>query len=254
MMRLIFAALAAITLCASPAAAQDAPVSVNINFGYQYQKQDLSQSAEFSLYDETGTWDAAHSIRGGALFDLGGSWRVLRNLSVGASYTTRSKHTRDVTVTANVPSPAFTDTFRTATAIASDLEHSERALHFQALWHVPVTVEFDVTLFGGPTFFSIRDELVESLVPSEVGGDFSSVNVAIATAGQRNSTLGFNLGIDTQYWLMRNVGFVRDLGVGAMLRYSHGSTELTPSGETTGGELKVDAGGLEIGAGLRFRF
>jgi len=255
-MRSIFAVLTATMFLAAPAAAQDSPFFVNVNFGFQAQSQDFTQSAEFPLYEETGSWAARHSINGGPFFDLGGGMRVPRgprNLSVGAAYTARFKHTRNVTVDVNAPSPIFTDTFRTASGIASDLEHSEQALHLQALWLVPVTVEFEVTVFGGPSFFSVRDELVESVVPSETGGDFSTVDVGFSTSGQRNSTAGFNIGVDTRYMLMQKFGFIRDLGVGAMLRYSRGSIDLTPIDNGSGG-VTIDAGGLEIGAGLRFRF
>ena len=43
---------------ATPAAAQDSRVFANINFGYQVQDQDLRQTAEFPLYDETASWEA----------------------------------------------------------------------------------------------------------------------------------------------------------------------------------------------------
>jgi hypothetical protein len=250
-MRSILVALAAISAVASPAAAQDTPIFVNVNFGFQAQSQDLRQAGEFPLYDETGSWEAEHSIKGGPYFDLGGGLLVWRKLSIGAAYTARAKHSRDVAVNAAVPSPVFTDSFRHASAPASGLQHSERAVHLQALWHVPVTVEFDVTVFGGPTFFSIRDELIDGVEPSEVGGDFSTVNVGIRTARQRNTTTGFNIGIDTRYMLRRNLPYVRRVGAGAMLRYSHGSTKLESA---QGGRFTVDAGGLEIAAGLRFRF
>ena len=236
-----------LAVCAAPAAAQDARVFANINFGYQGQSQDLRQAAEFPLYDETGNWEAQHGIDGGSIFDIGAGVRVHRNWSIGVSFANRGKHTRDVSITAGVPHPIFTDTLRTATATATGLEHSERAVHLQALLHIPVTVEFDVALFAGPTFFNVEDTLIESVVPIEQGGDFSTVNLQTATSTQSNSAVGFNLGIDTRYMFTRNVG------AGAMLRFSRGSVDLTnPAG--SGGELKLDTGGLEIGAGLRFRF
>lgn len=239
--------VAATTLCAAPAAAQDSRVFLNINFGYQVQSQDPIQSAEFPLYEETGTWQAQHSIGGGAPFEIGGGWNLSRRFGVGLSFATRAKDSRDVNVTANVPSPVFTDTLRNASASLTGLEHSERAVHLQALWQVPVTVEFDVTVFGGPTIFSVRDDVIQSVAPSELGGDFSSVGLDVSRTTQRKSTVGFNMGVDTRYRLTRLVG------VGAMLRYSYGSVDLTLPDNPTG-TLNVDAGGLEIGAGLRFRF
>jgi opacity protein-like surface antigen len=248
MMRSFVCALGAITLLAVPAAAQEGRVMVSVSGGGALAKtQDFRQAAEFPLYDETGTWDAAHTIEGGSFFDIGGGVRVTRNFGVGIAYTVRSKHTRDVTVNASVPSPIFFDTFRSATATVPGLEHTERAVHLQAQWHVPVTVEFGLTLSAGPTFFSVRDELIESLAPGETGGNAVRLE-NIGISGQRNTTTGFHVGLDAQYMFMRNIG------AGAMLRYSRGSVDLTAPAGTSSGQIAIDTGGLEIGAGLRFRF
>jgi len=254
MMRSFLCAFAAIVLCAAPAAAQDHRVFVNLNYGGLTQKQDLKQGGTFPLYplpgDESGSWEADHRIEGGPFFDIGGGFKVLDNIFVGASFTQRSKQTRDVTVNASVlPHPIFTDTFRSASATVTGLEHKERAVHLQALWQVPVTVEFDVTLFAGPTFFTIEDELVSGFSITEAGGDFTSVSLAdIRTEGQKHTTTGFHVGFDAQYMFMKNAG------VGGMIRYSKGSVDLTAPADTGSETFKIDTGGLEIGAGLRFRF
>ena len=254
-MRSSLLALATLVAFASPAAAQESRIFAHFNFGFQAQGQDFTQTADLPLYDETGNWEAAHSIDGGPFFDLGGGYRILRNVSVGLSYTARSGDSRDVTVNASVPSPIFTDTFRAVSGTATDLEHGEQAFHIQALWHVPVLVDFDVTLFAGPTIFRVKDELVASVETAEVGGDFSTVNLqSISTAEQNNTTTGFHLGIDTRYIFMRNVGFMRDVGAGAMLRYSRGSVDLAAPAGSGAATTSIDVGGLELGVGLRFTF
>jgi hypothetical protein len=256
MMRSFLCVLATITLFAAPAAAQDHRVFVNVNVGALSQSQDLKQTANFLLYDEPGTWEANHTIEsGGPFFDLGGGYRLHRNLFVGASFTQVSKQSRGVTVNASVPSPLFTDTFRNASGSATGLEHKERAVHLQALLQIPVTVEFAVSVFGGPTFFTVEDELVSGFSLAEAGGDFTSVSLGdIRTEAQKHTTTGFHLGFDAQYMFMKNVGFMKDAGVGGMLRYSKGSVDLTAPADTGSDTFKIDTGGLEIGAGLRFRF
>jgi hypothetical protein len=249
MMRSFLCAFAAITLSGAPAAAQEHRVFANVNYGGLTQKQDLNQTAEFSIYGETGTWEASHTIEGGPFFDIGGGFRVMRNVFVGASFTQGTKQTRDVTVNASVPSPIFTDTFRAATGTVTGLEHKERAIHLQALLQVPVTVEFGVSLFAGPTFFTVEDELVSGFSIAEAGGDFTSVSlVDVRTEGQKETTTGFHVGFDAQYM------FVRNAGVGGMVRYSKGSVDLTAPADTGSETFKIDTGGLEIGVGLRFRF
>ena len=246
-MRSFLFALAAVSVCAAPAAAQaPSKAFANINFGYQAQSQDLVQSGDFSLYDEIGSFEASSKIEGGPFFEFGGGYMITKNFGIGASYAMRSNAHRDAAVTALVPSPIFTDTLRGASATAAGLEHKEQAFHIQAMWLVPVTVDFDVTLFAGPTFFNVEANLIESITPEEVGGDFSQVNLALAQSSQKESAVGFNVGIDTRYRIMSKVG------VGALVRYTKGSVDLT---SPTGGDpFKLDTGGLEIAAGLRFRF
>ena len=256
-MRSSLLALAVVLTSAAPAAAQDSRVFANINFGYQVQDQDLRQTAEFPLYDETASWEATHALEGGPIFDVGAGYRVRPRLSIGASYTLRTKQSRDVTISGSVPSPIFFDTFRQATASATGLEYTEQAFHVQAFWHVPVTVEFEVMLFGGPTFFQVKNDLIAGLDVVEAGGDFSSVSLQnISTTRSSESTVGFNLGIDGTYMFIRNAGiaFVRDAGIGAMVRYSRGSADLAAPAGTGSESFSVDAGGLEIAAGLRVRF
>lgn len=249
-MRSFFCAVAALALGTVPAAAQSSSPTrafATINFGVQSQSQDLSQAGTFSLYDETGTFEAAHEIDGGPFFEIGAGVGIYRNFSIGASYAQRSTASRDVAISARVPHPIFFDALRDATGTVSDVEHDERAIHLQAMWHIPVTVEFDVTLFAGPSFFTVEEQLVESVTPSEIGGDFSQVNLdTIGLSAQRESAVGFNLGVDTRYMFTRNVG------LGAMLRFTRGSVTLTsPSG---GADIETDAGGFDIAGGLRFRF
>ena len=151
-MRSFFSALAALALFAAPAAAQSATphrVFANINFGFQAQSQDLSQQGSFPFIDETATFEAVHELDGGPFFEFGGGIGLTDKFSVGASYSFRTTNTRDAAVTANVPNPVGTDTFRTASGVATGLERSERAFHVQAIWIVPVTVEFDVSSSAG---------------------------------------------------------------------------------------------------------
>lgn len=277
-MRAFYLVVMSAALIAPPAAAQQtaqqAPMVpqvppappdtafANLNFGFQSQSQGFGQRAEFGQYDETVSFESQHAIKGAPSFEIGGGARVWRDLSIGISYHRRSKHTRDVSVTAQVPSPIFSDTLRSATSTLSGLEHREDAIHVQALWNVPVTVEFDVTVFGGPTFFRVKDDLVENIGITEVGGDFSTVNLAAATSRQRNNATGYHLGLDTSYMFIRSgapsflrkAGLGFNAGVGAVLRYSHGSVDLQLPPNSVGQPVKIDTGGLEIAAGLRFRF
>ena len=224
-------------------------VFVTLNGGFRSLSQTFDQQTEFTLYDERGTFDAQHAIRSGVSLEAGGGLRVWRDLWLGASYAVESRHTRDVIVNAQVPHPLVRNRHRIATGTAGGLEHTERALHVQALLRIPVTVEFDITLLAGPTFFEVEDDLVESITPAEAGAPFSTVELS-GNVGSRQShrMTGFNLGFDMAYM------FKRHLGAGVMLRYSTGSAGLELPPGSVGPAVDVGAGGIEIGAGLRLRF
>ena len=251
-MRSTLMAAAAALLVALPASAQipiPAPLRgayVNINFGIQGQSQEFPVSGSFPLYDEEARFDVLHEVEGGGLFDIGGGMRVWEDLSVGLAYTTRFTDTQDGTVATQVPSPIFVDAFRSATAAAAGLEHSERALHFQAVWRMPVTEEFDVSVFFGPSIFTVRRDVVESITVTEAEGDFSAVNISgVTTREVSDRAAGVNLGLDGTYML------TPQLGGGLQLRFTRGSIHLPLA---SGEEAQLDAGGFEFAAGLRVRF
>ena len=245
-MRSFLCASAAVLLLAAPAAAQSEkprPFAL-VNVGFQPRSQDFTQAGEFTLYDETGTFEAGHSLEGSPFFEVGGGVGIRRNLSIGASYARRGTKTRDVAVVAAVPSPIGTDTLRNAAATLSGVEHKESAFHVQAIWHIPVTVEFEVALFAGPSFFVAEHDLVENVEPTEVGGNFSQVNLNITKSSESESAVGINLGIDGRYMVTPSIGG------GLTIRFTRGSVDFDPPP----GRVKVDTGGLEIAGGLRFKF
>jgi hypothetical protein len=67
----------------------------------------------------------------------------------------------------------------------------------------------------------------------------------VTTETIKDKVRGYNAGVDMTW------RFSKVFGVGALIRYTHGMKELTP----TGGEATtVEVGGLHAGAGLRVIF
>lgn len=247
-MRSIIFSGALATLFATSAAAQTPPplrdVYVNVNLGFQAKSADFVEASGFPAYDEMATFETNHSIGGISFFDIAGGVRVWRNMSIGGAFTTRFSDTRNGDISASIPHPLFHDAFRNASGLAP-LEYSERAVHLHALWSIPAAEEIDVAVFFGPSFFTVKEDLVQAVSFGE-SSDFSSVTLGgIETQRVSKSTAGFNIGIEGSYM------FTRRLGTSATIRFSHGSVDLPLAG---GGESSVDAGGFDIAAGIRFRF
>jgi hypothetical protein len=238
----------AVILLAPLASAQGpAPLQqgyAHLNIGVQATSHDLNQDSNFVIYDEPARIQTGGSGGGGVLFDIGGGWRAWRQLYAGLSFTGGS-NTEDASLTASIPHPTFPDEFRTINGTAPDLKHTERALHLQAMWRVPVTTKFDVSVGGGPTFFWVKQDLVSGITISEIGVPTTGVNLdAVSVERDSDSTVGYNIGADGTYLLTQR------FGVGGFMRFTGGSVTLATGSNT----VDLDVGGFQIGVGGRVRF
>jgi hypothetical protein len=238
----------ALILAASGASAQGpAPYEFgygHLNFGIQASSHDLTQNSGFPIYDETARVQTSSDIGSTAMFDVGGGVRVWRQLYGGLSFS-RGTNTNDGTITASIPHPSNFDEFRTATATAPDLRHTEQAIHLHAMWRFPITTKFDVSVGIGPSFYSVKQDLVTAIGVTEIGNPTTGVSISSVSVERRSdSTVGYNLSADGTYLLTRR------FGVGAFMRFTGASAELEVGNDT----VDVDAGGFQIGVGGRVRF
>lgn len=242
-MKITTAGILALCVCAAPrmAAAQTMQWTdkgyVSVNGGAQAGSHDLSESGSFALYDETATFTSTNKVKGGALFDVGGAYRVWgKNLLAGVSISHVSSKS-DGSLTGSIPDPVFFDRPRAVTKAFSGLKHAETAVHLAAIWMMPVANKIDVGLFAGPTIFSIKQDTIPSLTITEPG---PTVTTAVSSASK--TAVGFNVGVDAQYMLRKKIG------VGVVARYAGGSVSLP------GASKKLTVGGFQIGVGGRLRF
>jgi hypothetical protein len=217
---------------------------VNVSAGAQTQSHQFDSSLTFPLYDETGVVDASYDNSGGFLFDVSGGARLRGNLGVGVGFT-RFANTTDVPVQATVPHPIFFDQPRNVSTAASGLRHSEVAINIFALWMIPLSEKTDVAVFGGPSIFMVKQDLVSGVtIPQPETPPFTPVVTPQVSEGSGNA-VGFNVGVDWTYLL------TPQLGVGGFARFSGG-----PTADVSAGDQAVDVrvGGFQIGAGVRVRF
>jgi Outer membrane protein beta-barrel domain len=208
------------------------------------RSQTLSDSATFSLYDETARFDSAYDVGRGGGFEIGGGAYVWNNVAVGVTIG-RVGGGGDARVSASLPHPVLFGAPRSA-QLTSTSDHSERAVHVQALWTIPIRDRLDVTVGAGPSFYSVRQELVTEFFFSEGPEPFRSVTATGTTQVSRSeSAVGLNLGVDGVYMLTPRIG------AGLTLRYSGASVDL-PGAD--GQEITVDAGGFQAAFGIRLRF
>lgn len=233
-----------LTLPAITARAQSAAWSdrgyVNVSGWYQAASASFSNSVRPIDFAEPSVVETSYKTRSIPGFDAGGGVRVWRNLAVGLDVSRFSKHTGGA-VSAQVPHPFFFNRPRPVSGDASGLTRDETAVHLQALWMLPLRDRWQLALAGGPSWFSVGQDLVSDVTVTQTY-PYDTATFASATSTHRShSQIGFNAGADVSYRLHPHVG----LGIG--VTFSHASVPLDHT-------VTVDAGGAHVGGGIRFRF
>jgi hypothetical protein len=228
-----------IAAAAADASAQTQPPPanlgfVNVNFGGQPGSHDVSTSQSFPLYGETATFATAQENGSGALFDITAGYKIRPSFGAAIGFSNFS-NSSEATVATSIPDPLIFERPRAATSIVPDLEHSERGIHLQAVWFVPVTEKIDVALSAGPSFFMVKQDVVSMTVPAGT----QTTNFTATT--EKKTGIGANIGVDGTYLVTRN------FGAGVFLRYAGAKVDLP-----TVADLGV--GGFQAGAGVRVRF
>lgn len=242
------AAALALAAAVSPAQAQDKKFTASVNFGFQAGSGDISQNLQPVIYDETANIDIAQTYESGPLIDVGGSYMLFGKWGVGVAYNHTSGD-GNAAIAAQIPDPKVFDNPRAMSLSANGLKHNEDAVHVDLLYRFAATPKIDVTVSGGPTFFSMKQEFVTEFAVSETSappGPYVNPTVVPTVTGVKKSPVGFNIGADATYMLTDS------MGVGLLLRFAHANPSLdvpnTPS------PIEVRVGGFQIAGGFRYRF
>jgi hypothetical protein len=216
---------------------------VSVNFGGQFASRTVDVSSSIDLYGETATAAASTKIKSGALFDIGGAYRVWgKNVLAGVFYSHAGSKS-NATLDASVPDPAVFGQFRNVSTSLGDLKHSENQVHFDAIYMLSLTEQFDLGLFIGPSIFFVKQDAVDSLTVTEPAPTVTATLHSVS-----KTTGGLNLGADGQYMLNSVHLGKGKFGVGATARYAWGSAKLSSGGK------KMTLGGFQLAGGVRYRF
>ncbi|MDP7692080.1 MAG: hypothetical protein QGG89_09605 [Vicinamibacterales bacterium] len=237
-------AVATLLGSATPAGAQDGRVFIHVNGGAQATSTDFSDNVVFTEFVEEGDFDATYAIDNGVIFDVGGGFVLGRDFALAVAYT-RFNRDDDGSVDARIPHPFFFNRDRAIAGSAANLGRTEHGMHLQVRWFAPVPGPFEVVVFGGPTFFNVRQDLVTSVGFSH-SFPFNEASFTTASIARRSdSAVGYNVGADVSYF------FSPHIGVGGLARFTRGSVDLASEDS---GLVSTDAGGFHTGGGLRLRF
>jgi hypothetical protein len=210
----------------------DARTFFDINGGGQVLSPTLDAGSSFLLFGENGAVRTTQDMGAGAMADIRLGHRISRRLAVAFAVSGFTKKSAGQG-TVSEPSPIVVAS-PTVVTVQSDLTRREIGYHPQIVWFVPWSEKFDVSVFVGPSFVHVQQDVITASVSS-------TQVVAVGTANETGMAFGGNAGIDAT----RSVS--DRWGLGVFARYVFATADL-PS--ATG----VKAGGLQLGGGLRFKF
>lgn len=188
----------------------------------------------------TGVYD----VDGGVGVDLGAGVRLAGPVGVLASV---NQFTRDTSSSNSftAPHPFFFNRDRQFSVTQGGLDLRETFVNVSGALFVPTSPQVQVVVFGGPTFVRFEQGVVENFDLIENYPYDSITDVRLTTGTISDSAMGFHVGVDVAWFLSPHVG------VGGVVRLIQSSKRLS-IGE--GDPFDLSLGGVQFGAGVRFRF
>jgi hypothetical protein len=218
---------------------------LSVNIGIQPLSRDFTAVSAPDINDEAAAITVEHNIGSGLFPDFSVGYRLYGNVGVAVGFSRFGK-SESPTLIAQIPHPIIGGQLRTATTSAGELSRSETAIHTHLVWMIPLTEEIETAVLIGPSFYTIKQDFIETVTPQEGAPPFNTVSIgSVSRIEESESAVAFTAGIDATYKLSPRYG------VGVFFRYSGASVDMPLSG---GGTVTVEAGGVQIGGGIRVRF
>ena len=235
---------AAIIVAAVPASAQPRErVFIAISGAYQTTKNPFSDRVTFDVNRETGSTETEYPVEGSPVFDSSVAIRLWGNFAAGVAYS-QFERTDTVTAVSSVPHPFFFNMPREVTGDVGTTR-TERAVHVQGVLRWNVSRPLAVSVFGGPSFFDLEQDVVSSIDYDEAFPYDTATFRRAMTTPVSGTAVGFNIGGDVTWMFTRNVG------IGGLARFARATVDV----DLPGGRAKaLDAGGFTGGGGLRLVF
>jgi hypothetical protein len=213
------------------AGVQAIPVTFSDDFTYPVNAEDAQTQARYRL----GTAIAADATVGVHF------WKKRAGAAVSVTRTSGSAR---AAILAQVPHPFFDNQHREVSGEADGVERTETAVHVD-LYYLRTTGKLRLMLTAGPTWFNVEQQLTTSVSVDETYPYDTAAFRDVGNERVTASAIGGNIGADVS-WM-----FSPSLGAGVLARYARGSVRLNA---VEGHDVPTDAGGLQIGVGVRIKF
>jgi len=241
--------LAALTLLAGLSAAgraqaQPARVTLILDGGGQFPSGAFGQNFTLRKYVEDAPVTTDVKMGVATFVDAGLRLRVGGGLGIGVvGFSTTGKATG--TVDARIPHPFYYGQLRAISGDLSGLDRTETGAHLELSYAGSLSHSVNVTVFGGPTYFSVEQALVNDVTYTESYPFDTAAYGSAPTTAVKETGIGYHAGLELVWKLSRRVGLA------GLARYTTADIPLTV---TTGNSVDLKAGGTQAGLGLRSGF
>lgn len=216
---------------------------LRISYAMGMAGSDQTQSWTEPLYGENIEYGLASKMGTSSNIHAGVGRHFGKSLGVGLGAIIHGSDI-DATLDASVPSPwKFASPRSASGTYAASLKST--IFYLNVIYTLPIS-KLSLDLFAGPAYFSSSTEVISAIAIQDVYPN-DTVSITLATGKISKSSFGFNAGLDLDYF------FSSSLGVFLEGRYLSGNTTFASTSQQVPG-IKLNAGGLTVGAGLVFRF
>ena len=241
---LVLACLIAMSAARTAQGQNPERLRATIDLGIQLNSQVVRQGFTATLNQEAASIAHEIDVSGGRVVDAGAAYRLAGPLWAVVAVSALFR-TTEGTLSAEVPHPFYFQQPRLVEGTVKGLQSSEKAVHVSVAYRRPVADRLDVAIFGGPSRFSLSQDLVTDITHEETYPFDTATFASASTARASGSAWGFNVGADVTWRLSRM------FGVGGLIRFTKASAALRTG---VGNDVSLDVGGPGASGGLRMIF
>ena len=218
-------------------------VVVGINASYQTGTTEVSSSVGLTANAEHGTFSYKFPVKPKASADGSVRVRVIKNIGISVAYTNVSA-SGTAEISGQIPHPFSFNQLRNISGQTS-LNRTETAFHVRATLSSAPGKKLQFTVSAGPTFFTMKQGLVDSVAWTDSYPYDTAVFSSATTKQVSQSVTGFGAGADVAYYFSKNVG------IGATASVAKATVSATAADSSA---VSLNVGGTYVGLGVRLRF
>ena len=229
---------------AGPAGQQATRYFAGIGGGGQSLSPAFFDYVSYTQYDEAANFNSHYAIPRTSALDATLGLRVSQRFVLAAAFW-HSSASPSANIAAQIPSWLAYGILRPSSTTRV-VGRTENDGHLQMTWLMPLSGHVDLSLFGGPSLFYVRQELVSAPLTLQESYPFDTVGIAAnTTVTKSRAAIGLNAGADVTVMVWRY------FGVGFGGRYTRAWMSMSSAAT---GPIDMRVGGVQVSGGLRVRF